>query len=107
MDNKIQKYEVIMLLNRIAVPLAAFLEKALPQLFGSDWWNKAVKDPLSKKYPLHKKHIRQKKITTLSALDLSALLQVLEIHWDIISKHSDLPKEHISFVKEMQAARHR
>ncbi len=91
------------LLQKVAVSLAAYLEKVLPSLF-EDWWKQAVLNNLSFEQG---RHVEQRNIRSLGALDLAALLRVLDQNWYQISTRLDLPSEARHFVKEMQTVRNR
>ncbi len=91
------------LLNEVARELAAFLEKKLPLLF-DEWWDQAVVKSLS----FHQcQRIKQQQINSLAALDLAALLRVLDQNWFQISSHTGFLPESRHFVKEMQTVRNR
>jgi superfamily II DNA or RNA helicase len=83
--------------------LALFLEGLLPALF-DDWWNQAVLNSLSFQ---QQRRIEQRNIGSLAALDLAALLRVLDQNWYKISTRLDLTSESRHFVKEMQTIRNR
>ncbi len=91
------------LLLKVTVSLVAYLEKVLPPLF-DDWWKQAVLNSLSFQ---QKQRIEQRKISSLSAMDLAALLRVLDQNWYQISTSLDLASEARHFVKEMQTVRNR
>lgn len=91
------------LLQRLSEQLAVFLDKQLPLLF-DDWWDKAVVSNLSFQ---QKRRLEQRNITSLSGLDLSGLLRVLDRNWYQISNSLDLTSEARHFVKEMQTVRNR
>jgi hypothetical protein len=65
------------LLSEVARQLALFLEKALPSLF-EDWWKQAVLNSLSFQ---QRRRMEQRNIASLAALDLAALLRVLDQNW--------------------------
>ena len=91
------------LLQKIAVSLAAYLEKVLPPLF-EDWWEKAVVNNLSFQ---QRRHMEQRNVGSLAALDLAALLRVLDQNWYQISSRLHLTSDARHFVKEMQTIRNR
>ena len=93
------------LLIDVAGKLAVFLEKVLPPLF-DDWWREAVLNSLSHH---QQKQVEQRRITTLTGLDLAGLLKVLDQsqNWYKISTRLQLPGEARHFVKEMQTVRNR
>ncbi|HEC03368.1 MAG TPA: hypothetical protein ENI81_07505, partial [Phycisphaerales bacterium] len=81
----------------------SYLETILPSLF-DNWWKDAVLDKLSFQ---QQQRIEQKRIVSLSSLDLAALLRVLDQNWYQISMKMNLPPEARHFVKEMQTVRNR
>lgn len=91
------------LLGEVAKCLALFLEKELPALF-EDWWKQAVLDNLSFQ---QRRRLEQRGIGSLGALDLAALLRVLDQNWYQISNKLGLTSEARHFVKEMQTIRNR
>ena len=91
------------LLQKVSIRLSAYLEKVLPSLF-EDWWKQAVVDILSFQ---QRQRIEQHNINSLGALDLAALLRVLDQNWYQISTKLNLPSEARHFVKEMQTVRNR
>ena len=90
-------------LNALGVHLALFLGQHLPSLF-EDWWNMAVVNSLSFQ---QRKRLEQRRVKTLDALDLAALLRVLDQNWYQISNKLGLTSESRHFVKEMQTIRNR
>ena len=91
------------LLQRVTASLAAYLESVLPSLF-EDWWKQAVLNSLSFQ---QRRRMEQYNIGSLAALDLAALLRVLDQNWYQISTRLDLTSEARHFVKEMQMIRNR
>ena len=91
------------LLQKVTLSLAAYLEKMLPSLF-EDWWEKAVVNNLSFQ---QRRRLEQRNIASLAALDLAALLRVLDQNWYQISTKLNLTSEERHFVKEMQTIRNR
>ncbi len=91
------------LLQKVTVSLAAYLEKVLPSL-SDDWWNQAVLNSLSFQ---QQKRIEQYRIVSLTALDLAAMLKVLDQNWYQLSDKLGLSSESRHFVKEMQTIRNR
>ena len=91
------------LLRKATHPLVIFLEGVLPDLF-DDWWQQAVVAKLS--FP-QQRRVEQRKLRTLSALDLAALLRVLDQNWYQISTQQNLSSESRHYVKEMQTVRNR
>lgn len=94
---------IIGLMNKMAGQLAMFLGKILPDL-SEEWWAKNVVNNLSFQ---QKQRIERNRITSLEALDLAALLRVLDQNWYPISTRLDLTSESRHFVKEMQSVRNR
>ncbi|MEK6777720.1 MAG: helicase-related protein [bacterium] len=91
------------LLSEVARQLALFLEKVLPSLF-EGWWKQAVLNSLSFQ---QRRRMEQRNIGSLGALDLAALLRVLDQNWYQISTKLGLTSESRHFVKEMQTVRNR
>ncbi|MBA4418469.1 MAG: helicase [Syntrophus sp. (in: bacteria)] len=91
------------LFQRTTVCLVAYLERTLPPLF-EDWWKQAVLNSLSFQ---QQRRIEQRNLSSLAALDLAALLRVLDQNWYQISSRLDLTSEARHFVKEMQTIRNR
>lgn len=98
MDNNLNN-----LLQKVTVSLAAYLERMLPSLF-EDWWKQAVLNTLSVQ---QRRRMEQRNIRSIAALDLAALLRVLDQNWYQISTKLDLTSEARHFVKEMQTVRNR
>ena len=98
-----QQATISKLLSEVARQLALFLEKVLPSLF-EDWWKQAVLNSLSFQ---QRRRMEQRNIGSLAALDLAALLRVLDQNWYQISNRLDLTSEARHFVKEMQTVRNR
>lgn len=91
------------LMTDVARQLALFLEKVLPSLF-DNWWEQAVLNSLSFQ---QRRQAEQRNTTSLAALDLAALLRVLDQNWYQISSKLNLTSEARHFVKEMQTIRNR
>ncbi len=91
------------LLQKVTASLAAYLERILPAI-SEDWWNQAVLKCLSYQ---QQRRIEQQKVDSLTALDLAALLRVLDNNWYQISTKLDLTSEARHFVKEMHTVRNR
>jgi len=83
--------------------LSSYLDRLLPSLF-ENWWKDAVLDKLSFQ---QQRRVKQKGTTSLSSLDLAALLRVLDQNWYHISLKMNLSTEDRHFVKEMQTVRNR
>lgn len=97
------EYNLNNLLQKATVCLAVYLERVLPSLF-DDWWTQAVVNNLSFQ---QRQRLEQRKIDSLAALDLAALLRVLDQNWYQISTKLTLTSEARHFVKEMQTVRNR
>ncbi|MEK7814072.1 MAG: helicase-related protein [Candidatus Desantisbacteria bacterium] len=91
------------LLQKVTVSLAAYLEQVLPPL-SDDWWKQTVLNNLSFQ---QQKRIEQCSIVSLAALDLAAMLRVLDQNWYQLSDKLGLSAESRHFVKEMQLIRNR
>jgi len=83
--------------------LSDFLLEILPT-FEDNWWQVTVLDCLSYN---QQRHITSSRISTLSGLDLAALLRVLDRNWYRIDTKLNLMRESRHFVKEMQYVRNR
>ena len=97
------QFNISVHLNGVAKYLALFLERELPSLF-EDWWKQAVVNNLSFQ---QKRRLEQQGIASLGALDLAALLRVLDQNWYQISNKLSLTPESRHFIKEMQTIRNR
>jgi ATP-dependent helicase HepA len=102
-DTQFIQATISKLLNEVAGQLAFFLEKVLPSLF-EDWWKQAVLNSLSFQ---QRQRMEQRGLDSLGALDLAALLRVLDQNWYQISNKLGLTSEARHFVKEMQTIRNR
>lgn len=91
------------LLQEATEHIARYLERLLPSLL-DNWWKDAVVDKLSFQ---QQRRVEQKRIVSLSSLDLVALLRVLDQNWYQISTKMNLSPESRHFVKEMQTVRNR
>lgn len=80
-----------------------WLEKQLP-LLGSAWWTDNVVNRLTFQ---QQRSIQDKRIASLSHLDLAALLRVLDQNWHELSAIQCLPRDARNWVKELQAVRNR
>jgi len=103
LDDQNTQATLTRLLSEVAKYLALFLERELPPLF-EDWWNQAVVNNLSFQ---QRRRMEQRGIASLGALDLAALLRVLDQNWYQISNKLGLTSESRHFVKEMQTIRNR
>jgi superfamily II DNA or RNA helicase len=83
--------------------LADYLQNVLP-LLGENWWSQSVLGSLS----YHQlRRLEQDETQELSALDLAALLRVLDQNWYQISMKKNLTNENRHYIKEMQTIRNR
>jgi len=83
--------------------LSIFLENTLPSL-SENWWKEFVITSLSDNQLLF---INQKKIDTLSGLDLAGVIKVLDSNWIKISNFHNLPNEFRNYIKELQSIRNK
>ena len=90
-------------LKETATNLCHYLEGLLPCL-SENWWTELVVRVLSFQ---QQRVVEQRKITTLSGLDLAALLRVLDQNWYAISEARNPPAEARHYVKEMRSVRDR
>jgi superfamily II DNA or RNA helicase len=91
------------LLTRSSQNLASFLANQLPEIF-DDWWQSGVVGKLSYQ---QQRRVEQCETTTLSSLDLAALLRILDGNWFELSRIKNLTREDRHFVKEMQTIRNK
>ena len=91
------------LLGEVAKYLSIFLGRELPSLF-EDWWKQAVMNNLSFQ---QRRRMEQRGVASLDALDLAALLRVLDQNWYQISNKLALTSESRHFLKETQTIRNR
>lgn len=91
------------MLLQTARAVCAFLEDILPS-FSSSWWTDLVLPNLSFQ---QRRVIEVKQITTLSGLDLAALLRVMDANWRGLSEKLDFPPEARHYLKEMRTVRDR
>ena len=92
------EHNLNILLQKVAISLALYLERALPSLF-EDWWKQAVLPTLSSE---QRRRMEQRPTGSLGALDLAALLRVFDQNWYQLSTSLGLTKEARHSVKEMQ-----
>lgn len=76
-DTQFIQATISKLLSEVARQLAFFLEKVLPSLF-EDWWKQAILNSLSFQ---QRRRMEQRGLGSLGALDLAALLRVLDQNW--------------------------
>ncbi len=87
----------------VAACLRNFLGNALPDI-SDDWWQLYVLDELT--FP-QQNIIEEKNITSLTGLDLAALLRVFDRNWYELSFHQNLKKSTRDWLKKVQSARNR
>jgi len=90
-------------LRNFAIALSTFLERILPEI-SDNWWEDAVLNVLSLQ---QRRFVKQKNISSLSALDLAALIRIFDQNWHLIGPKQNFPSEQRHFVKEMQTVRNR
>ena len=90
-------------LMEAASDLCHYLEGLLPRL-SEQWWAELVVRVLSFQ---QQRAVEQRKITSLSGLDLAALLRVLDQNWYAIAAIKNPPAEARHYVKEMRSVRDR
>lgn len=93
------------LLNETTKELSFFCENALSSMTPK-WWENLVLKKLSFN---QKRSVKENGITSISGLDLAALLHVFDQNWRNISEHRNIqkPKDARIYLKEMQAIRNR
>lgn len=105
MDSGRMVQEMVKFLHKATCLLSTWLAKRLPQvrLQGDEgWWNACVLDALT---PTQQEIIRQKQITSLSGLDLAALLRVAIKEWYHLCGVGWLPRELLGVFKNMTGVR--
>ena len=80
-----------------------FLGRILPTIQQS-WWDVCVLQSLSSR---QRQLVEREETPSLDALDLAALLRVLDSNWYQVSTSLELPREARHFVKEMHTVRNR
>jgi hypothetical protein len=91
------------LLRGAIVDIAAFLEEQLPQ-FSDNWWQSHVIGRLTYQ---QQRLTTERSITSLSQLDLAALLRVMDENWYQISSALQWPREGRNWIKELQSIRNK
>lgn len=92
-----------LLSNETAESVRSFLNSVLPEV-STDWWSANVLPSLSFQ---QQRMVDEKKILSLSGLDLAALLRIIDKNWfDISAKHS-LSNEARTWTREMQQIRNK
>lgn len=105
MDSGRMVQEMVKFLHKATCLLSTWLAKRLPQvrLQGDEgWWNACVLDALT---PTQQEIIRQKQITSLSGLDLAALLRIAIKEWYHLCGVGRLPQELLGVFKNMTGVR--
>ena len=100
---KTAQAEIPALLQKLTVSLSEFLNRILPEL-EKNWWEKCVFKFLSFQ---QQQRVERQKVQTLSVLDLSALLRVLDNNWYLISPKLNANREDRHYIKEMPTIRNR
>ena len=91
------------LLKQTAESLCRALEELLPPL-SDTWWESCVEAKLSFQ---QRQRVRQRGISRLDQLDLSALIRLVDQNWYELADLNNWPYESRNFVKEMQTVRNR
>jgi ATP-dependent helicase HepA len=91
------------LLEASAEVLSNWLEGRLPSL-SPNWWTKQVVERLTFQ---QQRLVDEKRVTSLSGLDLAAVLRVLDQNWSELAGAQPLPRDARTWLKELQSARNR
>ncbi len=91
------------ILEDVAAATAALLQRELPQL-GSDWWKSNVLDRLSFQ---QQRLVNDRRVETLSGLDLAGLLRVFDQNWNHLGYRLNLDQQTRNWLKEAQGIRNR
>ena len=91
------------ILESLASRVAEILEKNLPTA-GEDWWRTAVIDRLSIQ---QQRLVVDRRVTSLSGLDLAALLRVFDQNWLDLGYRLNLDSQTRNWLKEAQSIRNR
>lgn len=83
--------------------IARWLEAKLPAL-GSKWWVDNVVNRLTFQ---QQRLVEEKRIQSLTGLDLAAVLRVLDQNWSELAGVEPLPREARNWIKELQSVRNR
>jgi hypothetical protein len=83
--------------------LCSYLQEVLPCL-SQHWWDERVLRNLT---PQQQRFTRDRRINSLSGLDLAALLRVLDRNWFQVSEKKCIPIDERPYIKEMNAVRNR
>lgn len=87
----------------VAAAIAAVLQRELPQL-GPDWWQSNVVDRLSIQ---QQRLVSDRRVETLSGLDLAGLLRVFDQNWSHLGNRLNLDQQARNWLKEAQGIRNR
>jgi ATP-dependent helicase HepA len=90
-------------LEGVATAIAAVLQRELPQL-GQDWWQSNVVDRLSIQ---QQRLVNERRVDSLSGLDLSGLLRVFDQNWNSLGYRLNLDQQARNWLKEAQGIRNR
>lgn len=91
------------ILGDVATAIAALLERELPHL-GQDWWQANVMDRLSIQ---QQRLASERRIDSLSGLDLAGLLRVFDQNWNPLGYRLNLDQQARNWLKETQGIRNR
>ncbi|WP_404485252.1 DEAD/DEAH box helicase [Pseudomonas sp. HT11] len=91
------------LLHASGAVIALWLETKLPSL-SPRWWVDNVFNRLTFQ---QQRIVEEKRIQSLSGLDLAAILRVLDQNWTEVAGSEPLPREARNWVKELQSVRNR
>ena len=91
------------ILTDLASTLATILDAELPTV-GSDWWRTTVVDRLSLQ---QQRLVVKGGVTSVSGLDLAALLRVLDQNWHTLACRLHLDRDARNWLKEAQLIRNR
>lgn len=91
------------LLHESAGVIARWLEARLPSLT-ANWWVECVVNRLTFQ---QQRLVEDRRIQSLSGLDLAAVLRVLDQSWSELAGANPLPREARNWVKELQGVRNR
>jgi ATP-dependent helicase HepA len=91
------------LLQASARAISEWLETRLPSL-SENWWAEHVLGRLTFQ---QQRFAEQRRIQSLSSLDLAAVLRVLDQNWSELAAVEPLPREARNWVKELQSVRNR
>jgi len=76
-------------LGDVASTLASLLDRELPKL-GPDWWRSNVVDRLSIQ---QQRLVNDRRVTSLSELDLAGLLRVFDQNWNSLGYRLNLDQQ--------------